>query len=50
MSAFDSHLPLTMTPAIRELFATFVSGLASSRIGIGSLAGGDRPDGDCLPK
>jgi DNA-binding IclR family transcriptional regulator len=25
MSALDSHRPLTMTPAIRELFAMFVS-------------------------
>ena len=43
ISAFDSQRPLTITPAIRELFAMFVSGLASSGE-IGSLAGGDRSD------
>jgi hypothetical protein len=50
MSAFDSHRPLTMTPAIRELFAMFVSGLASSRIRSARLPAATVPTVDCVPK
>ena len=50
MSAFDSHRPLTMTPAIRELFAMFVSGLASSRMRSARLPAATVPTVDCVPK
>jgi hypothetical protein len=43
MSAFGSHRPLTITPAIRELFAMFVSGLASSRMRSARLPADNSP-------
>ena len=50
ISAFDSHRPLTMTPAIRELFAMFVSGFASSRTRSARLPAVTVPTLACVPK